>query len=332
MRNLIKALTHHNGKGILASDESTKTLSGRFSEFGLETPDHETKRAYREVLYTTPGIEQYLGGIILFGDMLLECNARGDRFIEVLQSIGIVVGVTADQGRIPINSGSSERITLGLDGIESRLSEYRAAGATFCKWRCEFRLAERTPSADLMMQNIRGLVSFARACQDAELTPLVEPDLLMEGDHSLSQCNILTTQLLGQTFVEMESAKVDLSRVALKLHMVTPGTRGPAATHSEIAESTVSALEHAVPTDVPLVVFLSGGQSESATNANLSAISRSCRGRTSLPSVTFSFGRSLQRAALNAWRGRPENIELAQAAFTKSLTGASLAARGEFVG
>lgn len=328
MNNLIGKLVRDTGVGILASDESSTTLTGRFAEFGLPPPNHETKRAYREVLYSAPGIEQWLGAIILFDDMLDEATGLGTKFVDLLKDRGVLVGVTADQGRVAIAESSKERITLGRSDLPARLSEYREKGVDFCKWRAEFRIGDGTPSERLIVRNAEDLAAFAAACQHAKLVPLVEPDLIMEGAHDLAECRRTTLLVLDRTFDSFVSAGVDLSGVVLKLHMITPGShRGPASP-SEVAAATLLVLSRAVPASLPLVVFLSGGQSEANTNTNLAAISKASLDAGLPQRISYSFGRSLQRAALSAWRGLPENVPAAHAAFVASLRAASAAARG----
>jgi fructose-bisphosphate aldolase class I len=285
---------------------------------------------YRELLYGTPQLQEFLGGIIFYEDMLLESGTNGRRFADIVRASGLLLGGTADQGRTAIDESglSGERVTLGLDSLEARLSWFKSLGVQFCKWRAEFRLGDGRPSESLISRNIHDLAIFAARSHEADLLPLVEPDLLIDGHHGINDCLIATASILERLFLELKTLKVDLSRVALKLHMITPGNRGPSVRSIDVARATVSLLTNAVPREVPLVLFLSGGQMEIEANLNLASI---CRlGATAVPQkLSFSFGRSLQRAALHTWRGLAENRVAAQLALRNSLEAASRSARGE---
>ena len=329
MRDVIANLIQERGKGIMATDESTRTLSLRFAEFGLPGPDEGAKRAYRELLYSTHGIENYLAGVILFDDMLCEATDHGERFVDVLTAKGILIGVTADRGRKAMSEQSNERVTIGLDGIDVRLSNYKAMGAGFCKWRAEFRIEASTPSESLISTNCRDIAAFASACQRLDLVPVVEPDVLIEGHHSVSDCLGTTVLVIKRTFAALTLAGVDPARIVVKMHMITPGDKSPSVPPAVVAGSTISALITAVPPAVPLVLFLSGGQPERRANANLAAICSMAQNSHVSHRLSFSFGRSLQREALGVWRGMPKNVHEAQRALLRSLEAASLATLGE---
>lgn len=310
------------GLGILATDETTRTLSVRMAAHGMPPPDAETKKAYRQMLYTAPDLEKYLVGVILMDDMLTAHAVTGETFAQLLISRGLLVGVTADEGREPMEHGAIERVTCGAASLDHRLGAFSAIGVSFCKWRAEFRIGHGTPSGRLMERNLSDMVAFATACQAYGMLPLIEPDVLMQGTHSLQECLDTTTRILEQLFENLATSSVRRSELMLKLHMVTPGDSSKPAPPDEVAEATLRALS-VLPRDLPIVAFLSGGQAEDATNTNLSAICRLARSRGISTRLTFSFGRSLQSAAMAAWKGEPQNVVRAQAALVASIAKSS---------
>lgn len=323
MPQLITSLTTKPGTGVLASDEAQRVLTTRFAEIGLPPADFEMRRAYREMLYTTPGIGEHLSGLIFYEDMLEATTSTGVLLREIIDAANIAVGVTVDQGRVFLQGSQVERVTIGLKGLEERLDDLISQGVSFCKWRAEFRIAERYPSETLVLRNTSDLAEFAAICLSKGLTPMVEPDVMRDGTHSAEKCSEISTYILYETMRSLREFGVDLSNIVLKTHMITGGVHGPMAEPEEVGELTISVLSKSLPISVPVVAFLSGGQPESQTNDNLLSISREAE-RVKLPQlISFSFGRSLQTEAARTWKGDIERNPISQARFLESLRAAT---------
>jgi fructose-bisphosphate aldolase class I len=297
------------GKGILAADESTRTIGRRFAAVGIEsTPD--TRRAYRELLFSTPGAERYLSGAILYDETIRQSTTGGEPLPALLARRGIVPGIKVDLSAHPLARFPGEKVTEGLDGLRKRLEEYRGLGARFAKWRAVIAIGEGRPSGGCISANAHALGRYAALCQECGLTPIVEPEVLMDGDHTLSACAEATTRALAAVFAELRLNRVELAGIVLKPNMVVAGIDCPhQPSVDEVAEATLRVLRDQVPPAVPGIAFLSGGQSPELATHHLDAIAR----RGPLPwEVTFSYGRALQDPVLKAWRGATENREEAQ--------------------
>ena len=314
-------------KGILAADESTGTIKKRFDSIGVESTE-ESRRAYRNLLFTTPGFEEFVGGVILFDETIRQSADDGTPFAELLASKGVVPGIKVDMGAKPLAGAPGETVTEGLDGLRERLAEYRALGARFAKWRATLSVGERLPSRYCVRVNAQALARYAALCQEAGIVPIVEPEVLMDTDHSIDACYQATARTLQALFAELSVQRVDLEGTLLKPNMVIPG-KGNAdqASPERIAEATLNCFRRTVPAIVPGIVFLSGGQAEVEATVNLDAINRLDRRPWPL---SFSYGRALQASALKAWGGSAENVEAAQAAFLHRARCNAAAAGGRY--
>ena len=301
-----------DGKGILAADESGGTIKKRFDSIGVES-NEEARRAYRDLLFTTEGAEDYIGGVILFDETLRQSSADGTPFPKLLESKGIVPGIKVDTGAKPLALAEGETVTEGLDGLRERLNEYRALGARFAKWRAVITIGKDIPSEYCIWTNAHALARYAALCQEASIVPIVEPEVLMDGDHTIERSFEVTSRTLHAVFTELRDQRVQPEGILLKPNMVLPGYECPQqASDEEIARETVRCLRRHVPAAVPGVVFLSGGQSEEEATSRLNAMN------TLGPhpwKLSFSYGRALQAAALKAWGGKEENVEAAQRAY-----------------
>jgi fructose-bisphosphate aldolase class I len=303
------------GKGILAIDETPRTISGRLAAAGIE-PTVEHRQAYRALLTTAPGLEDHTSGVILQEETVRQRLVDGRTIPEALGERGVLPGVKVDAGTAPLALAPGELVTEGLDGLRGRLEEFRSLGIRFAKWRAVLRIGPAWPSARCLAANAHALARYAALCQETGLVPIVEPEVLMDGDHDLATSARVTRQVLVTVFEELWHAGVALEAMVLKPSMVVPGTAGPAASVDEVAEATVTCLRRSVPSAVPGVAFLSGGQSPTLATAHLAAIVR----RGPHPwAVTFSFGRALQDEALASWGGRPERVGAGQAALAAAL-------------
>ena len=301
-----------DNKGILAADESTGTIKKRFDAIAVESTD-ENRRAYRELLFTTAGMEEFIGGVILFDETIRQTSANGTPFAELLGAKGVVPGIKVDTGAHPLAGAPGETVTEGLDGLGKRLEGYYALGARFAKWRATLSVGDRLPSRYCVRVNAQALARYASLCQEAGIVPIVEPEVLMDTPHSIDACSDATARTLQALFAELSTQRVDLSGILLKPNMVIPG-KGNAdqATPERIAAATIDCFRRHVPAIVPGIVFLSGGQSELEATANLNAINQ--QASRSWP-LSFSYGRALQASALDAWRGEAGNVGAAQSAF-----------------
>ena len=313
-------------KGILAADESTGTITKRFDSIGVESTE-ENRRFYRQLLFTAPGMEDSIGGVILYDETIRQSADDGTPFPEVLGSKGAIPGIKVDTGAQDHALFPGEKVTEGLDGLRARLQEYRELGARFAKWRAVITIGDGIPTDGNIRANAHALARYAALCQEAGLVPIVEPEVLMDADNSLEVCWEVTTRTLHATFDELYEAAVDLQGTLLKPNMVIPGKgASDQASPAKIARATIDTFLGVVPAAVPGIVFLSGGQSEVQATENLNAINR-IGGPWAL---SFSYGRALQASALAAWNGDPANAESAQAVFVHRARMNALAVAGEW--
>lgn len=315
-----------SGKGILAADESTGTIAKRFASINVEST-LENRRAYRELLFTTPGIEEFINGVILYEETLGQRDSSGKPFAELLSEKGIVPGIKVDKGltNLPF---TEEKITQGLDGLAERLATYKEMGACFAKWRAVLNISNTMPSKLAISANAEALASYAAICQDKGIVPIVEPELLMDGDHSLERCAEATEQALHAVFHKLQKHQVILECIILKPSMVITGTdHKPQASVKDVAEATLKILRRTVPAAVPTINFLSGGQSSELATAHLNAMSV---GKQQPWVLSFSYGRALQDHALKTWQGKAENVRAAQQAFYKRAKLNAAASKGQY--
>jgi fructose-bisphosphate aldolase, class I len=300
------------GKGILAADESQPTIQKRFAALNIESTE-ENRRAYREMLFTTPGIEEFISGVILFDETIRQKAADGRSFADVLKSRGIIPGIKVDKGTIAMPGFPDEKITAGLDGLRERLKEYRELGARFAKWRAVITIGPGMPSRSNINANAHALAHYAALSQEAALVPIVEPEVLMDGDHDIERCEEATLATLIGVFRELREYNVVLEGMLLKPNMVIAGKKSlKQAGVGEVAEATLRTLRRAVPAAVPGMVFLSGGQSPELATAHLNAMNL----LGAQPwEIGFSYGRALQEPSLKAWKGSPANGTAAQMLF-----------------
>ena len=300
------------GKGILAADESQPTIQKRFTALNIESTE-ENRRAYRETLFTAPGIEEFISGVILFDETIRQKAADGRSFVDVLKSRGIIPGIKVDKGTIAMPGFPDEKITAGLDGLRERLKEYRDLGARFAKWRAVITIGPGMPSRSNINANAHALAHYAALSQEAALVPIVEPEVLMDGDHDIERCEEATLATLINVFHELREYNVALEGMLLKPNMVLAGKKAlKQAGVGQVAEATLRTLRRAVPAAVPGMVFLSGGQSPELATEHLNAMNA----LGAQPwEISFSFGRALQEPSLKAWKGSPANVAAAQALF-----------------
>ncbi|KAF8658970.1 hypothetical protein HU200_058808 [Digitaria exilis] len=319
------------GKGILASDESTGTIGKRLSSINLENVE-PNRQALRELLFTAPGVFDYLSGVILFEETLYQKTSGGTPFVDLLVAGGVVPGIKVDKGTVEIAGTNGETVTQGLDSLGARCAKYYDAGARFAKWRAVLKVGPTEPSELAVRQNADGLARYALICQENGLVPIVEPEILTDGDHDINGCAAATERVLAAVFKSLNDHKVLLEGTLLKCNMVTPGSDSPKARARPevIAEYTVAALRRTVPPAVPGVVFLSGGQSEEEATKNLDAMNKL---EVLKPwTLSFSFGRALQQSSLKKWLGKKENVAAAQAAFLVRCKANSEASLGKYAG
>jgi fructose-bisphosphate aldolase class I len=300
------------GKGILAADESDGTIKKRFDSIGIESTE-ESRRAYRELLFTTEGAEEFISGVILFDETIRQSTADGTPFPKLLESKGIVPGIKVDKGAKPLALTDGETITEGLDGLRDRLEEYRGLGARFAKWRATYSIAEAKPSEYCVWTNAHALARYAALCQEAGLVPIVEPEVLMDGGHTIEESAKATGRVLQAVYTELHDQRVEYRGTLLKPNMVLSGYDAEnRASVDEVADATLERFYKHVPAAVPGIVFLSGGQTDEDATAHLNAMN--ARGPHPWQ-LSFSYGRALQAPALKAWAGKPENVEAAQRAY-----------------
>ena len=301
-----------DGKGILAADESDGTIKKRFDSIGIESTE-ENRRAYRDLLFTTEGVEDYISGVILFDETIRQSSADGTPFPKLLESKGVIPGIKVDKGAKPLALAEGETVTEGLDGLRARLDEYRELGARFTKWRGVISIGKTIPSEYCLWTNAHALARFAALSQEAGLVPIVEPEVLMDGDHSIERSFEVTSRTLHAVFTELRDQRVHPEGMLLKPNMVLSGyEHSDGASHEQVAEVTIRCFKRHVPAAVPGIVFLSGGQSDEDATANLNAMNAIGPHPWQL---SFSYGRALQAPALKAWGGKTENLEAGQRAY-----------------
>ncbi|HSC73505.1 MAG TPA: class I fructose-bisphosphate aldolase [Gaiellaceae bacterium] len=301
-----------DGKGILAADESDGTIKKRFDSIGAESTE-ENRRAYRDLLFTTEGVEDYISGVILFDETIRQSSADGTPFPKLLESKGVIPGIKVDKGAKPLALAEGETVTEGLDGLRARLDEYRELGARFTKWRGVISIGKTLPSEYCLWTNAHALARFAALSQEAGLVPIVEPEVLMDGDHSIARSFEVTSRTLHAVFTELRDQRVHPEGMLLKPNMVLSGyDHADQASHEEVGRETIRCFKRHVPAAVPGIVFLSGGQSDEDATANLNAMNAIGPHPWQL---SFSYGRALQAPALKAWGGKTENAEAAQRAY-----------------
>jgi fructose-bisphosphate aldolase class I len=316
------------GKGILAADESVATLTRRFDTVGIEATE-QSRRAYREMLFTTQGAPEFISGAILYDETIHQKSFEGMPLAEVLSRQGILPGIKVDTGTTPLAGSPDETVTEGLDGLRDRLTAYHEMGARFAKWRAVIRITPTLPSTACVSANAHALARYAALCQERQLVPIVEPEVLMNGAHTIERCEEVTGEVLHAVFGALLEQGVSLEAMLLKPNMVLPGMESSRpASIQEVASATLRCLRRHVPAAVPGIVFLSGGQSDRTATAHLNEINR-------LPGpkpwkISFSYGRALQDAAMAAWRGRAENLSAAQHAFYHRARCNGAATRGEY--
>jgi fructose-bisphosphate aldolase class I len=301
-------------RGILAADESIGTMSARLEKVGVE-PTAENRRVYRELIVTTPQLAESISGIILADETFHQKLTDGRTFPQYLEDIGILAGIKVDTGAKPLAGSPEEKITEGLDGLRERVADYARLGATFAKWRAVITIGENAPSDRAVRANVHALARYAGLCQEGGLVPIVEPEVLMDGDHSLARCRQVSTAVLEALFEELDLMRVQLDGIVLKPNMVVAGTgSGERPSVAEVAEATVEALRETVPASVPGIAFLSGGQTPEVATQHLGAM----QNLDPLPwELTFSFGRALVGPALETWRGDDDNWVAAQKALSE---------------
>lgn len=315
------------GKGILAADESSGTIKKRLASIDLPSTE-ENRQVYRDLLFTSPGVEEYISGVILFDETIRQQALDGRPFPTVLAGRGIMPGIKVDKGTVPLPGAPAEKLTEGMDGLRARLEEYRGLGARFTKWRAVITIGDGIPSRYCIDANAQALALFAAYCQEADLVPIVEPEVLMDGDHSIGRCEAVTRATLESVFQHLSRAGVLLEGMLLKPNMVISGKGNERqAGVQEVAEATARTLLRTVPAAVPGIVFLSGGQSPEQATEHLSAMNRLGRFPWEL---SFSYGRALQEYSLKAWRGEPRNVPQAQQIFAERSRLNSLARSGEY--
>jgi fructose-bisphosphate aldolase class I len=316
-------------KGLLAMDESNPTCNKRFAK--LDIPQTvETRRAYRELIITTPGLGESISGVILFDETIRQQKKDGTPFLKILADTGIIPGIKVDTGAKDLAAHPGEKITEGLDGLRERLQEYFQMGARFAKWRAVIAIGDDIPSRSCIEANAHALARYAALCQEAGLVPVVEPEVLMDGDHTLEACRKVTEEVLRNVFIQLNCQRVLLEGMILKPNMVLPGLTYPTqASVDEVANITVKSLWRTVPAAVPGVAFLSGGQSAELASARLNTMNH--RFKTQLPwALAFSFARAIQQPALEIWQGKEVNVKAAQEALLHRARCNRAARQGEY--
>lgn len=335
MNNKLKKIAEQMvapGKGILAADESTPTIGKHFDKIGLENTK-PNRQAYREMLFSTSGIGQYISGVIMYDETIRQSTASGNGFVSVLQNEGVLPGIKVDEGTAPDPNSPNEKITKGLNGLPERLKEYASLGAKFTKWRAVITIDENQnlPTDENLRRNAQDLAQYAKFVQEAGLVPIVEPEVLMDGKystHSIEKCAEVTEKTLNYLFEELKNAEVETEGIILKPNMIVPGENsGQKVSPDEIAQATITLFRKILPENLPGIVFLSGGQSEIEATENLNAMNK----MGELPwRLSFSYGRALQDSALKIWNGKQENVPAAQAKFLHRAKMNSLATFGKY--
>jgi len=302
-------------KGILAADESTSTIKKRFDAIGVESTE-PNRRTYRELLFRTPGIAQFISGVILYDETIRQKAADGTPLVKILKDQGILPGIKADVGAKPLAFSPAEVVTEGLDGLRERLIEYRELGAVFSKWRAVIAIGDGIPTPYCIETNAHALARYAALSQEQMIVPMVEPEVLMDGDHTIDRCLEVSLATLREVFAQLARQRVQLEGMLLKASMVLSGKGAPTrASPDEVARYTVNCFKESVPAAVPGIVFLSGGQSDEEATVNLDAINRYAAKVGAPWQLSFSYGRGLQAAPQKVWSGKADNVAAAQRAF-----------------
>ena len=314
-----------DGKGILAADESNPTCGKRFDSIGVESTE-SNRRDYREMLFRSSGMKDNIGGVILFDETLRQNAQDGTPLIELIKNQGALPGIKVDKGLAPLDSSPEETLTQGLDDLDERCKEYFTLGTKFTKWRAVIKISDNIPSDECIQANMESLAKYAKIVQDNNMVPMVEPEVLMDGNHSIQKCYEVTSKSLKTLFRSLKDEEVNIAGTILKPNMVTSGsTAEPQASIQEVAEMTLQCLKENVPSDLPGITFLSGGQSDVTATAHLDAMNKI--GGFSWK-LSFSYGRALQQPSLKAWLGKEENVLQAQEALSHRALMNKLAANG----
>jgi fructose-bisphosphate aldolase class I len=318
------------GRGILAADESTPTCTKRFESIDVDSTV-ANRNAYRDMLFTTSGMEEFISGVILFDETLRQSTLKdGTPFPEYLTNLNVIPGIKVDKGAHPLSGTEGEKVTEGLDGLDARLKEYYELGARFAKWRAVITINESEPSGTCVTANAHALARYAALCQENGIVPIVEPEILMDGSHTVEDSFVVTEEVLHSVFYELYGQNVLLEGMVLKPNMVLSGYKcSEQASVDDVAEMTVTVLKRCVPSAVPGIAFLSGGQSNEDATAHLNSMNR-ILGNSSPWNLTYSYGRALQASALDTWSGKEENVPAAQDAFYKRAKLNSFATKGDY--
>ena len=317
----------NDGKGILAADESSGTIEKRFKSINVESTE-DNRRKYREMLFRSPVMAEAIGGVILFDETLRQKSGDGDYLRNVILDHGSLPGIKVDQGVKEFEGGSDEKITTGLDGLHERCQEYEKLGAKFTKWRAVINVSDEIPSNNCISENMNALAEYALIAQQNNMVPIVEPEVIMDGSHSVERCHEVTNQTLLVLFEMLDKKNVNIKGTLLKPNMVVSGTENNyQAPIEEVAEKTLQCLKSSVPDELPGIVFLSGGQSDLDATAHLDAMNKIGGFKWKL---SFSYGRALQQAALKTWAGEDDNLEAAQKAFSHRAVMNMKAAQGQW--
>ena len=327
LMTVAKAMVADN-KGLLAADESTGTITKRFDTINVDSTE-DSRRDYRELLFRTAGIGRYISGVILYDETIRQSAADGTRLVDLMNKEGVIPGIKVDAGAKPLAGSESETITEGLDGLSDRVAEYVSLGAKFAKWRAVIKISAGVPTGYAIHTNTHALARYAKICQEGGLVPIVEPEVLMDGDHDLNMCQQVTEETLNSVFGELYAQEVALEGMILKPNMVISGLDAKTrADFDEVADETVNTLLRCVPAAVPGIMFLSGGQSEIDATMHLNVMNTKYR---NLPwKLSYSYGRALQASALKAWLGDTANIVAAQDALMSRASLNSAACAGEY--
>ena len=316
-----------DGKGILAADESSGTIEKRFKSINVESTE-DNRRKYREMLFRSPVMAEAIGGVILFDETLRQKSSDGDYLRNVILDHGSLPGIKVDQGVKEFEGGSDEKITTGLDGLHERCQEYEKLGAKFTKWRAVINVSDEIPSNNCISENMNALAEYALIAQQNNMVPIVEPEVIMDGSHSVERCHEVTNQTLLVLFEMLDKKNVNIKGTLLKPNMVVSGTENNyQAPIEEVAEKTLQCLKSSVPDELPGIVFLSGGQSDLDATAHLDTMNKIGGFKWKL---SFSYGRALQQAALKTWAGKDDNLEAAQKAFSHRAAMNMKAAQGQW--
>ena len=315
------------GEGILAADESTATIQKRFDAINVQNSE-ENRQAYRDLLFTSPDMNKYINGVIMFDETLKQKGLDGKPFTETLQKLGVIPGIKVDLGLIKLALTDNELITRGIDTLRERLTDYKKHGALFAKWRAVYDISDIKPSKTAMHSAAELLARYAALCQEQDIIPIVEPEVIMDGNHTIERCEEVTREVLNEVFKALAIHNVQLKYIILKPNMVISGSScATQADRKTVAKKTVALLKECVPAEVPTINFLSGGQSDEDATAHLNLMVK----EGNLPwNLSYSYGRALQAACQKAWSGKKENVEAGKQAFLKRAKLNSLAAVGEY--